>query len=171
MPRLVSFRGLIQNFPWASPPLHMQSPLPLENDFHIPILQHPRLFWNPLIPHISTLPKHLLPCLLHPFLVWLLYLYCLRTVPTIVIVHPFCASRDTCTRVSYCWCLPIQGYFCMVLSSSTRWGWVLVPKRWKALERNWQHCTDGNHGNHVSANYQAPSHWNEFSGILTEPHT
>ena len=36
----------------------------------------------------------------------------LRTVPTIVIAHTFCASRDT--RISYCWCLEIQGYFCAV---------------------------------------------------------
>ena len=34
----------------------------------------------------------------------------LRTVPTFVTVHTFCASRDT--RVSYRWCLLIQGYFC-----------------------------------------------------------
>ena len=31
------------------------------------------------------------------------------TVPTIVTAHTFCASRDT--RVSYGWCLLIQGYF------------------------------------------------------------
>ena len=37
---------------------------------------------------------------------------CLRTVPTVVIAHTFCASRDT--RISYCWCLLIQGYFCAV---------------------------------------------------------
>ena len=36
----------------------------------------------------------------------------LRTVPTIVIAHTFCASRDT--RISYRWCLLIQGYFCAV---------------------------------------------------------
>ena len=30
-------------------------------------------------------------------------------VPTFVTAHVFCASRDT--RVSYGWCLPIQGYF------------------------------------------------------------
>ena len=34
----------------------------------------------------------------------------LRTVPTIVIAHTFCASRDT--RVSFRWCSLIQGYFC-----------------------------------------------------------
>ena len=34
----------------------------------------------------------------------------LRTVSTFVTVHTFCASRDT--RVSYGWCLLIQGYFC-----------------------------------------------------------
>ena len=34
----------------------------------------------------------------------------LRTVPTIVITHTFCASRDT--LISYGWCLLIQGYFC-----------------------------------------------------------
>ena len=34
----------------------------------------------------------------------------LRTVPTIVIAHTFCASRDT--RISYRWRLLIQGYFC-----------------------------------------------------------
>ena len=32
----------------------------------------------------------------------------LRTVPTFVTAHTFCASRDT--RVSYGWCLLIQGY-------------------------------------------------------------
>ena len=36
----------------------------------------------------------------------------LRTVPTIVIAHTFCASRDT--RISYGWCLLIQGYFCAI---------------------------------------------------------
>ena len=34
----------------------------------------------------------------------------LRTVPTIVIAHTFCASPDT--RISYLQCLLIQGYFC-----------------------------------------------------------
>ena len=34
----------------------------------------------------------------------------LRTVPTIVIAHTFCASPDT--RISYHQCLLIQGYFC-----------------------------------------------------------
>ena len=33
----------------------------------------------------------------------------LRTVPTFVIAHTFCASRDT--RISYRRCLLIQGYF------------------------------------------------------------
>ena len=33
----------------------------------------------------------------------------LRTVPTIVTAHTFCTSWDT--RVSYGWCLLIQGYF------------------------------------------------------------
>ena len=37
---------------------------------------------------------------------------CLRTVPTIVIAHTFCASPDT--RISYRRCLLIQGYFCAV---------------------------------------------------------
>ena len=36
----------------------------------------------------------------------------LRTVPTIVTVHTFCAARDT--RISYRICLLIQGYFCAV---------------------------------------------------------
>ena len=36
----------------------------------------------------------------------------LRTVPTIVIAHTFCASPDT--RISYRWCSLIQGYFCAV---------------------------------------------------------
>ena len=36
----------------------------------------------------------------------------LRTVPSIVTAHTFCASRDT--RVSYGWCLLIQEYFCAV---------------------------------------------------------
>ena len=36
----------------------------------------------------------------------------LRTVPTIVTAHTFCASRDT--QVSYGWCLLIQEYFCAV---------------------------------------------------------
>ena len=36
----------------------------------------------------------------------------LRTVPTIVTAHAFCAFRDT--RVSYGWCLLIPGYFCAV---------------------------------------------------------
>ena len=37
---------------------------------------------------------------------------CLRTVPTIVIAHSFCASPDT--LISYRQCLLIQGYFCVV---------------------------------------------------------
>ena len=36
----------------------------------------------------------------------------LRTVPTIVTAHTFCASPDT--RISSRQCLPIQGYFCAV---------------------------------------------------------
>ena len=36
----------------------------------------------------------------------------LRTVPTIVIERTFCAYRDI--RISYSWCLFIQGYFCAV---------------------------------------------------------
>ena len=36
----------------------------------------------------------------------------LRTVPTIVTAHTFCASPDT--RISYRQCLLIQGYFCAV---------------------------------------------------------
>ena len=36
----------------------------------------------------------------------------LRTVPTIVIAHTFCASPDT--RISYRQCLLIQGYFCVI---------------------------------------------------------
>ena len=36
----------------------------------------------------------------------------LRTVPTIVIAHTFHASPDT--RISYRWCLVLQGYFCAV---------------------------------------------------------
>ena len=38
--------------------------------------------------------------------------YKLRTVPTIVIAHTFCASPDT--RISNRQCLLIQGYFCAV---------------------------------------------------------
>ena len=38
--------------------------------------------------------------------------YPLRTVPTIVIAHTFCASPDT--RISNRQCLLIQGYFCAV---------------------------------------------------------
>ena len=34
---------------------------------------------------------------------------CFRSVPTFVTAHTLCASRDT--RVSYGWCLLIQGYF------------------------------------------------------------
>ena len=54
----------------------------------------------------------------------------LRTVPTIVIAHTFCASRDT--RISYCWCLLIQGYFCAVQNYAekaelSKWSWY--PKR------------------------------------------
>ena len=36
----------------------------------------------------------------------------LRTVPTIVIAHTFCTSPDS--RISYCRCLLIQGYYCVV---------------------------------------------------------
>ena len=38
--------------------------------------------------------------------------YSLRTVPTFVTVHTFCASGDT--HVSFELCLLIQGYFCVV---------------------------------------------------------
>ena len=38
----------------------------------------------------------------------------LRTVPTFVTAHTFCASWDT--RVSFRWCLLIQGYFYVVLN-------------------------------------------------------
>ena len=37
------------------------------------------------------------------------FLWFLRTVPTFVTAQMFCASRDT--RISYGWCLVIQGYF------------------------------------------------------------
>ena len=40
---------------------------------------------------------------------WDLWSFQLRTVPTIVIRHTFCAPQHT--RVSYWWCLLIQGYF------------------------------------------------------------
>ena len=36
----------------------------------------------------------------------------LRTVPTFVTAHTFCASRDT--QVSYGWCLLTEGYFSTV---------------------------------------------------------
>ena len=36
----------------------------------------------------------------------------LRTVPTIVIAHTFCASPDT--GISYRQCLVIKGYFCAI---------------------------------------------------------
>ena len=54
----------------------------------------------------------------------------LRTVPTIVILHTFCASRDT--RISQGLCLLIQGYFCAVQNYSekaefSKWSWY--PKR------------------------------------------
>ena len=42
----------------------------------------------------------------------LYFLTQLRTVPTIVIAHTFCASRDT--RIFYRRCLLIQEYFCAV---------------------------------------------------------
>ena len=43
---------------------------------------------------------------------FVLYWLSLRTVPTIVIAHTFCASRYT--RISYRRCLFIQRYFCAV---------------------------------------------------------
>ena len=42
----------------------------------------------------------------------------LRTVPTIVIAHTFCASRDT--RISHGSCVLIQGYFCAVQNYAER---------------------------------------------------
>ena len=45
-------------------------------------------------------------------------LYFLRTVPTFVTAHTFCASRDT--RVSYGWCPLIQGYLCVVLNHAEK---------------------------------------------------
>ena len=61
-----------------------------------------------------------------------LYVEDLRTVPTIVIAHTFCISRDT--WISYGWCLLIQGYFCAVQNNMyaekaelSKWSWY--PKR------------------------------------------
>ena len=66
----------------------------------------------------------------------------LRTVPTIVIAHTFCAFRDT--RISYGSCLLIQRYFCVVQNYAERekaelskcswyprwiWGWPCILQR------------------------------------------
>ena len=55
----------------------------------------------------------------------------LRTVPTIVTAHTFCASRDT--KVSYGWFLLIQEYFCAVKNCAekaelTKCSWYLKRK-------------------------------------------
>ena len=58
------------------------------------------------------------------------YLQPLRTVPTIVIAHTFCASPDT--RISYRQCLLIQGYFCAVQNYPEKVGlskYFWYPKR------------------------------------------
>ena len=57
--------------------------------------------------------------------------FLLRTVPTIVNAHTFCASRDT--RDSYRWCLLIQEYFCAVYNYTekaelTNFFWYLKRK-------------------------------------------
>ena len=52
-------------------------------------------------------------------------------VPTIVIAHTFCASRDS--QISYGWCLLIHGYYCAVKNYAekaelnSKWSWY--PKR------------------------------------------
>ena len=53
----------------------------------------------------------------------------LRTVPTIVTAHTFCASRDT--RFSYRWCLLIQEYFCAekVYGESRTYQMLLVSQK------------------------------------------
>ena len=54
-----------------------------------------------------TIPIAMVPvCHWNIMLNW----FVLRTVPTIVIAHTFCASPDT--RISYRRCLLMQGYFC-----------------------------------------------------------
>ena len=50
----------------------------------------------------------------------------LRTVPTIVIAHTFCASPDT--RISYRRCLLIQGYFARF--KTIRKKYILVSTLW-----------------------------------------
>ena len=55
----------------------------------------------------------------------------LKTVPTIVIAHTFCASLDT--RISYRQCLLIQRYFCPVWNfpgkvDLSKYSWYLKRK-------------------------------------------
>ena len=48
-------------------------------------------------------------------------------VPTFVTAHTFCASRDT--RVSYGWCLLIQGYFARFKTIRRKHKCFWYPKR------------------------------------------
>ena len=69
--------------------------------------------WGQFLTKLSRVTGHFAYCLLAIRLRTRgLFAYFLRTVPTIVIVHTFCASLDT--RISYRQCLLIQGYFCAV---------------------------------------------------------
>jgi len=72
-----------------------------------PIQSHLRLNFFPLrLKHLLPLPfrnKKIISCQ---------FAATLRTVPTIVIAHTFCASPDT--RISYRQCLVIKGYFCAI---------------------------------------------------------
>ena len=45
------------------------------------------------------------------------------------------------------------------------------PKGGRAYSAKEGHCLGGNHGNQVSANHLAPSHWKELSGIRNKTHT
>ena len=71
---------------------------------HVHFVENKNLVFRPRLNSYSYFPANLLA-------ENILVLF-LRTVPTIFIVHTFCASRDI--RISYQRCLLIQGYFCVV---------------------------------------------------------
>ena len=103
-----------------------------------------------IVPNIASEFMNLETCVSYPA-----FSVLLRTVPTIVIAHTFCASQDT--RISCGWCLLrllIQRYFCAVQSYKekaelSKCSWY--PKRkWRVtvhfseiirLQFGWEHHT------------------------------
>ena len=78
--------------------------------------------------------------------------FVLRTVPTIVTAHMFCASRDP--RASYGWCLLKHGYFCALkLCGESRTQQVILMSK----KKSW--------GNHTFFRYNNASIWKKATYI------